>query len=309
MLLVRARGILDSSRKLREFRLCVAIFFLVVENLRAAFLQIPARRRIFAAHRGFHLLKAAGRRLAFIRERIFVIEKLIVFCRASELARLLVRLRAQQQQRGLCGCACICFQRFNRSLRLARFHRRWSVSFEELFPNPSIRIFGLDFLQRSERRPILLQHALRLRRPIQNIVGEQRVALGLRQPDHCRLRVIFVVIVVTQRQRRARTPNISGILPRKRRELVVRARSRVMQRTRHRRKFALCRFVFRRRRRNLRRRSVRHAAERHGVAAGLLDFRFLCAVCAAGAEEAAGRSTGVAAKSAHDTTMASARDT
>ncbi len=94
VLLVGAGWILDACGQLCELSLRVAIFFLVEENLRAAFLQIPAWRGIFSAHRGLHLLETGGRGLAFIGKRILVIKKLVVLCGAAKLSGLFVRLRA-----------------------------------------------------------------------------------------------------------------------------------------------------------------------------------------------------------------------
>src|SRR6266446_5595023 len=101
----------------------------------------------------------------------------------------------------------------------ARFYRGGNQDVENLLFHRAAGVLALNGFEIGERLGIVLEKALSLRGPEQNIFAEKLVTLSFVQPSECLRSVIIAVVVVAQRERGARTPNIARMFPGKIRKL------------------------------------------------------------------------------------------
>ena len=112
------------------------------------------------------------RGFGFIRQRIFVVERLIIFRGARKLTRCFVRLSALQQKSraGIGGGVGV--ERFDSLFGVAGVQRRGSIGFEKLFAHGARRIILLESLHVGERAGQVFLRTPGLRGPEQNIFAK-----------------------------------------------------------------------------------------------------------------------------------------
>src|SRR5271165_1878513 len=265
----RIRRIAHHGQQFLVFHARFPPFVSVKKELRALLLQLDARIGIFLAQQLGKRGQRRARRFGFIAQRIFVEQRLIIFGRARQLMRVLVGLRAFQQQRGTRRGGGIRTQRVDGFLRMAEFIGHWHERFQELLFDGAVGIVLLYFLQVGKGIRIPAERAFGLRRPVQRIFPQYRIVLRLGQPSQRLRRAILRVVVVAQRQRRARTPDVGGMFVGEDRELLISTGNRGMQLMRQVRHFLLPRLFFGRDRR-----AFRHGGLWPAPAAARRGFRF-----------------------------------
>ena len=132
---------------------------------------------------------------------------------------------ALQEQARLRGSGGVCGERVEPILRVANLHRRGHVGLQHLLLDCGV---GVVVQKRGEilnRRAILIHGMLALRRPKKSVLVQKRVGLGFLEPDEGLLRVGMGVLLVTQREGRALSPNAGGIFVGEGGQLFVRAGS------------------------------------------------------------------------------------
>jgi hypothetical protein len=265
----------EHGQELLELRARFLPFVLVEKDLRALLLQLYAGIRIFLAQGAGDLRQRGAGGLGFVGLRIFVIERLIVLRRAGQLPGRFVCLCALEKERGLGGGGGVGLEGIDGRLRVAGVRSSRRESFEKLLLDCGVGVIALDGLQRGERVGVALEQAEGLRGPIQNMIAQQGVTLGFSKPSQRLLRVVFVVVVVTQSQRGARSPNVRGVLGGKGRQFCVAVGRGVVQRARQTGKLFLRGFVLGTTRRYFRAGRVRSTSRAAGDGLGLVGFFLL----------------------------------
>src|SRR6266481_9573840 len=94
---------------------------------------------------------------------------------------------------------------------------------KDLFLNRGVGIVAAKHIQIGKRVRVALQSALGLRSPEKYVFAEQRIALCFAKPCKSLWRFIFLVVIIAERQCRARPPDIAGMLASKSRKSFIRA--------------------------------------------------------------------------------------
>jgi hypothetical protein len=126
---------------------------------------------------------------------------------------------------------------------------------------------------------VAFEHTQGLRGPIQDVIAQQRVSFGLGEPGQRLLCVVFVVVVVAQRQSGAGSPDVRGVFGGKGRQFCVAVWRGVVQRASQAGKLFLRGFVLGRARCDFRAGGVRCAARAARDGLGLVGFFLLVVRC------------------------------
>src|SRR6266404_1335965 len=115
--------------------------------------------------------------------------------------RRLIRAPTLEQQPRLRGCRRIGVQRINRFLRVTEQDGRRRKRFEQWLPHRRVWIVSLNCLQNFVSIRVPAQRALRLRRPVQGVLAQQRVVLRFEQPAEGLRVAVFRIVFVSERPR------------------------------------------------------------------------------------------------------------
>ena len=126
--------------------------------------------------------------------------------------RRLIGVSALIKKRGLRCSGGIGLKRIDGLLRMANLDRCGRKRLQQRLAHGSSWVIALDGLQHFVSISVAPQSALRLSRPVKRVLAEQRVILCFEKPAHCLPRAVLHIVVIAERKRGARAPDVRGVM-------------------------------------------------------------------------------------------------